>query len=415
MLTKYKTELYLMQSLTKNKGGIMRRTTILAIAIAIFVIASLGFGDDARVSAFGYGAKFIPDANDMIYTPITALSYKNRIQLEFGTYMGGGATPSGQWGLFNLGLGENFVLGAAIRRSDGKIFSIADYMAETPPNPGINIWGAYNFGSARVGLGVYRATYSSEQKDNENNTDKKYKSGVTSIRASAGVDILGGTTETSFNLDFNGLSTENKNSSNQTSTDKTTGGMEIGLRLRAFIPAGDNVEIVPNAAFSTFSYSEEINDYSGNITDFGDYTNMNLDIGCAVNTQILDDGVISLGLGMNMINTDDNIDTTNEIEDKSISLPQITISTEIPTTDWLCFRGGLSKSFGSVTHTEGNIDSTMSISEPNAVFASFGAGIKFKNFSLDFTLSDDDLFEGFWFLSGKSINAVQLSASYNWE
>ncbi|MCD6594568.1 hypothetical protein J7L68_02690 [bacterium] len=393
----------------------MRKATLLLVVIGIVMMASSVFATDARLSAFGYGAKYISDANNMIYTPVAALSYKNQVQFELGNYTGGGATPFGQWGLFNLGLGENLVIGAAVRRTDGQIFSIANDMGTTSPNPGINLWGAYNLGSVKLGLGVYRASYGEKQTDNTNNTDNEYKSSVLSIRASAGMDILGGVAATSFNVDLNGLSAEAKNSSNQTYTDETTGGMEIGFKFRAFLPATDNVKIVPAIAFSTFSHSREINDYSGNVTDFGDYTNMNLDIGCAVNTQILDDGVVSVGVGMNMLNIKDELVSTAKTEDKTLTLPQLSISTEIPTTDWLYLRTGISKSFGSITHTENDIDSVMSFNETNTVFASFGAGIKFHDFNLDLTFADDDLFEGFWFLSGRTVNAVQLSASYNWE
>ncbi|RKZ34767.1 hypothetical protein DRQ33_01415 [bacterium] len=391
----------------------MRRVVLLCIGV-ILLWGAICFGTDARRTALGIGAQYIPDPNDVINLPANATLYPNWIQLEIGTYNGSGNTPFGQWGLFNLGLGENLAIGGAIRRTDGEAFNYAGEYDVSAPNPGLNLWGAYSMDLIRFGLGVYMASYKQTETDDAADTKSEDKSSVMIFTGSAGFDILDGSLEIGFSAEINGVSSENTNSSGDTQYEKMTGGMKIGGGARAFIPTSDIVQIVPNIGFSTFSYSTESEDYAGNEGEYGDYSRMTLNIGCAANVELVEDGIISVGIGMGMINVTDEIDSMDESETKLLTLPQITVSAEVPTTNWLKIRAGLSKSMGSTTNIEGDVETTTSYSEPEAVFASFGAGVNFHNFTLDITISDDDLFEGPWFLSGRTNNAVQVSAGYNW-
>ncbi|HDG68715.1 MAG TPA: hypothetical protein ENG11_06175 [candidate division Zixibacteria bacterium] len=388
----------------------------MSLFVAVAVLVGVGFASDARQAVFGGGGIFIPDVNDVVYIPSMAHSFGNCAQLELGTYAGDGVVPSGQWGLFNLGIGENLAIGGALRRTDGEIFSRTDDFGYAAPNPGLNLWGAYNIGAARVGLGFYMASYSSKTTDDDSDTESKYSSHIYSFKLSSDFDIGdGGNFAVALGVDLNGFSSENTNASGQTYTDEMTGGAEISAMLRGFLPVGEYTKVVPVVRFSTFSHSCEITDYSGNVTRYGDYSEMNLFVGSGVNVSVMEDGLVSLGLGMLMTDTKDEIDTANRTEEKTFILPALSLNTEIPLKPWLIARAGLTKNFGSATHTEGGIETTTSFSETDNMFASIGAGIKFGDFKVDFTISDDDLFEGPWFIGGHACNAFKVSLGYNWE
>ncbi len=391
----------------------MRR--ILIAAVIAGLLAS-GFASDARRNALGPGALYIPDPAGIVFLPAMAVEFPNMAVLEMGTYMGDGVVPSGQWGFFNFGISDNFVLGGALRRADGEIFSRAPAFGYNAPNPGLNLWGAYKMGKIKFGLGFYAASYSDDTKDENSNTESKYNSHIYSFRLATIVGLGDeGRVQFGLNTDLNGFSSENTNSSNQTYTDKMTGGLGLTLFLRGFIPFGDNLKLAPVIRFHTFSHSREINDYSGNTTDYGDYSSMEMFIGNGFNFNVMDDGLLSFGLGMRLADTKNEIDTANKVEDKTFVLPAITLAGEIPLKSWLTARFGVSKNFGTLTHTEGGVEDKESFSESEGTFASVGAGIKAGNFFADFTLSDDDLFEGPWFLSGHTIGAVTLSLGYKWE
>ena len=386
------------------------------ILFSLVVIASAIMANDARESALGYGAKYFIDDNNVVYCPAMALRYPGYVKLELGTYAGSGFTPTGQWGMANVAIGDNFAIGGALRRSEGDAFWLAGEIGMTPPNPGLDIWGAYKIGSLNLGVGAYLASDSYKEVDDNNNTEIFNKSGVMDFKVSAETELLGGYWQIPIWITMNSVKTEDTNADNETQTDEITGGMEIGACLRGYMPIADNVELVPRLHFTTFSYSREYTPYTGDATEYGDYSRMTLNAGCACNVGVLDDGLVSVGAAIGMANVTDEVDTTNKTEDKTMHLPEITIAAEIPATDWLVVRGGVTKLFITDTHIAGDVEQTTKDPEMASAFASLGFGVNFSGFALDFTMSEDKLFEGPYMLSGvENVWAFRGSMSFNWQ
>ncbi len=394
------------------KGERMKKTLIL---FALLLCAAAVLGSYSRQMALGSGSKFFRDAVDVIHAPGLAPQHGNLVDAELGSYTTAGGTPTGQWAMVNLNMNDAVYIGAALRRIEGYAFQLADDFSITAPNPGFDVWGAYDMGGFSIGLGLYAAGYSEKMTWDGSDQENNYKAGVTTIKAGIGAKVGDADIEGTVNFSMNGLKEENINSANETQTWETTGGSHISLGLRGFIPWGYDAELVPVVAFSTFSHSLEMKSYSGTVTNFGDYSEMFLTAGAALNYKVMEDGVVSVGLSLNMATEKDEIDTTAKTERKTITLPEVTISAEIPTFKWMVLRAGVSKEFNKNTFTTPVTESTWSDSELNNTFINFGAGLTFGNFELDMTISESFLFYGPNFVSGINNNiAAMASLSYYW-
>ncbi len=391
----------------------MRRTIILLTTL-IF-IASL-FGSYSRQSSLGGGAKFFRDPVNVVYTPGLAPQYGNLVDAELGQYTTAGGTPTNQWAMVNLNLNDAIYFGGALRRCEGAAFDLATEYMVSQPNPGFDVWAAYDLGGLGVGLGVYAAGYSEKTTYDESSQEESYKIGVMTVKAGVGAQVGEADIEGTVNFSMNSLKEEDTNTDGEVSSFETTGGSDIGVAVRGFIPWGYDAEIVPRIAFSTFSYSAEDRSYDGTVFEYGDYSRMFIDAGAALNYTVMDDGIVSVGLGINMINVTDEIDTTNKVEEKWMTMPEVNVAAEVPTFDWMVVRAGVTKKFMKHTETTDADETTESQFEQNDMFINFGTGLMFGDFALDLTVSESFLFYGPNFVSGIDNNiAASASLVYFWE
>lgn len=391
----------------------MRRTIILLTLL--ICVASL-FASYSRQTALGNGAKFFRDPVNVIYTPGLAPQYGNLIDAELGQFTTAGGTPTGQWAMANLNLNDAIYLGGALRRTDGYAYSLATEYMVTPPNPGFDLWAAYDMGGLGVGLGIFAGGYSEKTTYEESSQEESYKASVMTVKAGVGAEIGDADIEGTLNFSMNSLKEEDTNTDGDVHTWETTGGSEIGVQVRGFIPWGYDAEIVPRVAFSTFSYSLEDKAFDGTLTEYGDYSRMALDAGAALNYTVMEDGIVSVGLAANMVTVKDEIDTTAKTEDKWMTIPEVDIAAEVPAFDWMVLRAGVTKKFIKHTETTDTDETTTSGLEQNDMFVTFGSGLMFGDFALDLAISESFLFYGPNFISGIDNNiAASASLVYYWE
>ena len=390
----------------------MKKTIIIAVAVAL--CATVSMATSARKSALGDGAKYFLDDNDVVPCPHVVLSYPDFANLELGSYAGPGSTPFGQWGLFNLAYGEDLAVGGALGLTEGNAGMLAGEIGITAPDPGINLWGAYNAGGMKLGLGVHSSGHKESMTDTTG-AELIDKSGALSVKASFGTEVGGGVIGIPIWVTMNSASSETTNADNETAIMEATGGMEIGGCVRGFFPVYDELTVVPRVHFTSFSYGTKHSPVTGDPVESGDYSLMTLSLGCGANYEVGDDGVISVGAAFGMVNEKDERDTSDVVEKSIMRLPEVTVAAEIPATDWLILRGGVTKYFGTETTDSGGVESVESYSEMGGAFVSAGCGVLLDDFTLDMTVSESHLFEGPYIVSGIADNiALRLSVTYDW-
>ncbi|HHS50693.1 MAG TPA: hypothetical protein ENN07_06205 [candidate division Zixibacteria bacterium] len=382
-------------------------------AVMIMVAATL-IASDARQDAFGFGSKYIADANDVLYNPALSIDWANQARCELGNYVASGVTPANQWGFAALSLGDELSIGAALRRREGDIFQIAPSYGVISPNPGIDIWGAYRVGDIKLGLGIYTAGNKESEVNDNTNTSFEESSGIFKAKLGIGLPVFK-STEIALGFAMNSFNETTTNADNEEMTFDLTGGTEISLAVRSFIPVEDIFEIVPVLGFSSFSFGDEFVAFNGDETTSGDFSRMRLSAGVGINTEVVRDGIVSVAFGMGMENFIDELDTTDKVEDKVMYFPEVSVAAEVPLRDWVSVRAGMGKVFGSYTNIQGDIESKSKITESAANFITFGAGFKFNNVVFDVSITEDKLFEGAHFISGLPNNlAARATLGIEW-
>jgi len=386
------------------------------IMMALLLCVAALFGSYSRQAALGSGYKFFRDPVNIVFAPALAPQYGNVVNAELGAFTSAGMTPTGQWAMVNLNMNDALYIGGAVRRQDGYAFDLATANSVTPPNPGFDLWAAYAMGGLDLGLGIYAAGYKEKTTYDASDQEDTYKAGVTTVKAGIGAEVGSAMVEGTAYFSMNKLKTEDTNASGDVHTWENTGGSEIGLGLRGFIPWGYDAELVPVLAFSTFSYGMEDKAFDGTLTESGDYSEMYLSAGVALNYTVLEDGIISVGASLNMMNETDEIDTTAKTEYKYMAMPEVTIAAEIPAFDWMNLRAGVTKQFVKETVTNSTFETSASSNENNNMFITFGTGLNFGGFALDMTISESFLFYGPNAISGISNNvAATASLIYYWD
>jgi len=385
------------------------------VLMLVLVSATAIFGSYARQISLGNSSNYFQDATNVLRVPGLAPKYGNLVDLELGQFAATGFTPTGQWAMVNLSLTDAIYFGGALRRCEGRAFDMAADYGLTSPNPGFDVWAAYDLGGLGVGLGVYAAGYSRGTTYEESIQEENYKASVMTVKAGVAAEIGETEIEGVAIFSMNKVSQDDTNADTTTYTFESTGGTEIGVGLRGFIPWGYDAVLVPRLGFSTFSSGWEENDNTTITQSDGDFSTMILSVGAALNYTVMEDGIISVGLGVDLNTETDELDTSATSEDKRMVMPEVTIGAEIPAFDWMVLRTGVTKQFVKHTVNTNGDEVVTSDNEGNDLFVSFGAGLTLGDFELDMSISEDFLFYGPNVVSGVANNiAGRASLSYFW-
>jgi len=374
----------------------MRRVLVLSLFVAVVLFIGVASASDARQIALGNA--FYSDVNDIRTNHSYVIDYGSFVRFELGNYAFG--TPSGQWLHANAKVNENFHLGAMVNRQDGFAYLTPDTRFTIAPINGLDVYGAYNFGSYAASVGLYMANNSEESSDNEKSI------GVFGFTGG----VYTGNIAASFSMKMNSYKDEN--------TDiELDGGSEIHGEFWGSFPMNSKLEIIPLVSFTTYSYSID------GVTDDGDMGYMNVSVGCGGIYTMKNGGFVSGGLSFDMVeNMDESVANTKSTI-SSTTFPRFNLAAEIPIyekneTFKVLGRMGMQKSFVSnkSEYESGSVDSesTWKSSESLSDFVSIGCGVVIKNFEIDYTISESILFEGSYLLSGISRPVANtISVTYN--
>jgi hypothetical protein len=196
----------------------------------------------------------------------------------------------------------------------------------------------------------------------------------------------------------------------------------IGVNARAFWKVNPNLRIVPIFTFLTVSGTIDSGAASNGTADFPSLTS--LAFGGGLNYKI-GDFLIAGGVSFssNTLTTDatgtDSTGGTPELSNSTTLFPIWNIGAEWQLLDWLYGRIGYSAITGTATAETTTPGSNTAVSEFVASFfgpsqrgATLGVGFRFGGFSLDATVNEDVLRQGFNIVGGGGPTFVLITSSY---
>jgi len=373
-----------------------------------------------RYTALG-GSPFILDAStDMFNNPSWNNYYQNYAFGDLNQF-GENDNFDGNAGV-TFKVGKKWDLGMIInKRSDNFVAFNNDVLrpSNSPIVPFMGLVGTSLNKNFHLGLAPYVSMGSSEFTDTVGST--KVKNTSMSIGANLGFTYLikKGWIEGNIKFRMNSFKNDSTNSAGSLIVEKNSGGMEIGVSLRAWIypSKGSKIAVVPLLGFYTYSFQPKATATSGgtSVTVNGlNWSWMNVNAGVGLNWPIMDDVQIAGGvtLSYNTAKSD-----SGSVSNKSTDLiaPAFNMALETRITDWLTGRMGFNKSVRSGKFENNTQTFTNLISSSVFETISLGAGFHFGRFSIDATVSERWFRHGFNFLSGGDNEDMfgVISASYN--
>jgi hypothetical protein len=345
-------------------------------------------GGTARTAALGGnpGNPYIMDYTDVFMNPAFAAKYKDLLYGDLG-YSFSGYRASGQHVGFTMGLGS-ISLGISIGHREGYMFSengygssvvpfaASDYMVSGlnnylgfgtgEPLAPIQIYGAFNVSGWTVGAGFYFSSWSRT----DQNTGFAGLGQMWEISNNQFGFKLGTTANLTRDVMLDASALFRINGSSADFSDTTTGaaiaaraydasGTEIAVNGRVFMKMGQNVTLVPQARFATFSYEPELSQTPTPAAPYNDkpnsYGRTEFEVGIGVNTQ-LSVGFVSVGVSLQRIGLKNDITSvagaalqTTENAVSWFDLPKINIGAEFEILSWMTGRMGYFKRYASRT------------------------------------------------------------------
>ena len=409
----------------------MRKYTfILVISILIGASAFAQYkqtGGFARLAGMGNNP-YIVDPYGTVTNPAWAGYYPNFLFGDLGS--SAGAFSSGGVGQFisaNFHVGGGLTLGGILTRNDFTGVSIArldpgglvDQInavigtgSVVNLNNNIELLGSYKSGNLVFGFGV---AYASTTNETTPATGNGSIGSASQIGFNAGlVAKLGG----NFMLDL-GASVILPSTSFEPATGNKTEFSQtiIGVNARAFFSYSSKLSFVPTASFLTASGTRDV---AGTSSDLPSATLISFGIGG--NYQV-GDFLLAGGPGFATFSTTRSSTTTSpELTTSYFVFPVWNFGVEWNMNDWFVARFGY-LAFTIKTSTE-TAATTTTVNEriitsflgPNGFAgggATVGVGFRLDNFSLDATVNEDVLRQGFANIGGTGATFAYLSLSYS--
>ncbi len=405
--------------------------TILLLAL-IVLVSSTSFAQD-EVKCYRYGGfarlhamgdnPYIIDPDNIKTNPAYSSMYSNFLWGDIGSSVGDPESGYGQFVGFNFGVTKELTLGLLMTRNDFNTYSIGlldpygivYYLNATETGPDIipmdnnlEFLGSYNFENFVVGLGIAYASTSNEFKPDVGD-------GYTNDASQFGVN-LGITSQ--FSSDFNfdaafslmmpSASYEPGADSLDTIEASTTFML---INARGFWKLNKKFTLVPIIAFYTASGERTS---GGESTDLPSMSGLSIGVGL---TYKVGNVLISGGpsFAYETMTYAAIRDVQPEMEDSRVIFPAWNLGAEWYFTDWLIGRVGYVASTFSETYQYPASLTTVdeySYTGFGRGDLRFGVGFRFGGFTLDATVNDDVLREGFNLVGGGTPTFAYLSASY---
>lgn len=385
------------------------RKVLLVCFMALLLTGGL-LANDARLLGLGSPRPYIYDYYDMFYNPAIAGDFADLAYVEFGS-------PGGmsQYGGVNYEVIKDLVIGIAVNRRYGEIYNMLDMTSVSDlPDPinGIDLIIAYNLGTAKVGLGIYRV--GAKCTETYGDDESTAKAGNTGINLGTCLNMGETMIDARLNVRMNSFSREDKTGSS-TLTYESTGGMGIGFSARAFIPVTSKLKAIPALWFTNHSFGEEHK--NGTTTEIGDYSTMYIGAGIGGNYEIEKTLIVMSASFVLHSYTNERTEGV-KVTDSYMYFPSLNAGVEHNFWKGLTGRVGLRKDMGTYTskydYDDGD-DGESSETLGGSTVAYTGLGFVFGGFSLDWYIASAILFNGpFLFTGNESPFSSNVTATYDW-
>ena len=386
-------------------------------------------GGFARVKAMGNNP-FVNDPTDLIVNPAWGSDYTNILFGDLGQTIANNfeAGGIGQYLAVNFKLTNNFTMGASLSRRD---FQSALSIASLDPFGIVNetnnalgtsalvgldnnwmIMSSYNFAGHILGFGISYASTSAETKPANGG-------GIKADASQLGLNIgYLGKLSPSLRLDlsavllFPGTTFENPQSS-ETKFSQSV----LSINVRGFYKTNTKFTIVPFANLLKTSGSADLGDANGvTITDLLAVLSINFGAGVQYKTEnFLFSGGPSFGITEEV--TPSVAGVAPELSKTTTSFPIWNVGAEWLMIDWLIgrigYHGRTNKVSNETVASATNSNETIFTSfDPSIGGITLGIGFRFSGFSLDATVNEDIIRQGFNNLGGGGATFAYVSAGY---
>ncbi|MBS4034821.1 MAG: hypothetical protein KGZ85_10170 [Ignavibacterium sp.] len=407
----------------------MKKATMFFAAVFLLSFSVLLFAQDDGVKDSRYGGfarlhsmgdnPYIVDPDNIKTNPAYISSYANFLWGDIGASTLSPDNGTGQFVGFNFGLNRDVTLGILLTRDDfgstsigsidpmGLVNSLNGLGANIVPlNNNLQLNFSYELGDLALGLGV---AYASTTNDFQPATGSGDKNTASQIGANLG--LLGYISPT-FKFDF-GFSIALPSGTFEPGTgDKLEGSNTLMLaNARGFITLSKHFTLVPNLAFYNASGTVKS---AGQSVDYPSMMGILAGVGLSYrNGNLLISGGPAFTYESTTFPAVENVNP--ELKDSRMYFPSWNLGAEWYFTEWLVGRAGYVASTFSET-SQSTATPTTFDENTRTRFSEgdvrLGVGFRFGGFTLDATVNDDVLREGFNLVGGGTKSFAYLSASF---
>ena len=410
----------------KEKTTMLKTITLSILAVMMFAglaqSQSLSSGT-GRIEALANSPFIMDAATDINNNPAWNNYYQDYIFGDIGRNAVSQTELTGQYAGITFGVGKQWNLGLVLNKTEGlwDVFNSDTLAPYRPAALGIDapivptklLIGYKSSNNLYLGLAPYFARYSGQLTIGNDIT--KWSSSSFGVQLGVLSQMNSGWIEGVAKIGMNGYKREITGTTN--STVENSGGTEIGVGLRGWFIANKNrnIAVVPVANFNTYSWNPTFIGTAANST--AKYSFTNFGVGVGVNVPVSNDIQIAAGLLMSYNSAKkDSTNYSNEFSD--LSFPRFNVAAEWNLTDWLTGRMGYNRGVENIT-SKGTAGTTTAevketIASNSSQVISLGLGFHFDRFSLDGTVGQRLLKQGFNVITGSTGNDLfgVLSASY---
>jgi hypothetical protein len=396
-------------------------TGIITILFTVSIFAQYEqTGGFARIRGMGNNP-YIVDPYFTTVNPAWAGHYQNFLFGDLGSSAGNFQSGGvGQFIAANFHVGGGLSLGAMLTRNDFNGFSISRLdpggvvtalntivpgAILTSLNNNLEIFGSFKSGGTSFGLGIAYASTSNESTPAGGTTST---GSASQIGFNAGiVTKLGG----NFLLDL-GASLIMPSASFEPGVGNTSEASQtiISVNGRFFFQYSSKLAFVPSVAFVTTSGTVDNGTTSTDLP-----SNTLIIVGIGMNYQV-GDFLLAGGPAFSTFSTTTSSTTASAEEtDNTTSFPVWNLGVEWDMNDWFVARFGYvaaNQSFTNETAANANDVSETIQTQYIPLGATVGVGFRLGNFSLDATVNEDVLRQGFNNIGGGGATFAYLSLAY---
>lgn len=378
------------------------------------------YGGYARLYSMGDNP-YIVDPDNIKYNSAYSSVYSNFFWGDIGGNNGNPEDGFGQFVGFNYQVSKGFTLGALLTRNDFLSSSSFAYLDPNsvvalvnsnpaadvvPLNNNFTLLGSYGLGDFTVGLGVSYASTTNDFKPATGNGDKNSASQF-------GINLSTiGKISSSFSLDAAfSLSMPSATYTPGTGDKEEASATNLMFNARGFFKLGGKFSLVPTVMFYNSTGTYKVGSNSTDLPSF-----MGLGVGAGL---VYQSGSLLISGGPAFMYESQTISSVSgvspELTDSRIVFPAWNLGAEWQFTEWLVGRAGYVASTFSLTN-QSAASATQVDENTRTAFGQgdvrLGVGFRFGGFTLDATVNDDVLRQGFNLIGGGVRSFAYLSGSF---